>query len=153
MCLHYFDVLLNYHHLTKLNCQICMPTAGRIMFVFKQDLSPSNAKYFYLTLLFIWKPSWEIKGTRFQVDASMTTISLSFHVHVQRCRLVNSAKIIQESEALNALIRSSITRGNGSVSFQSKKWQFKHPSVPNGIKAQDIIRKYLWILVKLGIIS
>ena len=60
----------------------------------------------------------------FQIDASMTTILLSFHV--ERCRLRNSAKIVLESKALNALIPSSVISGKRSKNLESKNWQFDH---------------------------
>lgn len=71
----------------------------------------------------------------------MTTTPLP--LHVQRCRLANSAKIILESTALNALVPFSIISGNGSENLQSKKWLFGHPRILF-VKRGIISSIYLW---------
>ena len=79
------------------------------MFVPSKPFFRQNRNIYYLAHLFIYlkikSQGWKL-NVLFQIDASMTTIPSSFQV--QNCRLSNSAKIVLESKALNALIPSSV---------------------------------------------
>ena len=83
MCLH-FDVLVNSPN-TQHSELPELPTAGRIMFVSKQNFFP--IKKLSILPLFFHKNQIGRLEVPFQVDASMTIMSF----HVQWRRLANSA--------------------------------------------------------------